>query len=67
MNSVDRAIHHVFGLTVTGVLGVWWGRLRVRGAAGGAGVIGGGVERMGVDDSALSSTSFYYSLFCDQE
>lgn len=26
MNSVDRAIHHVFGLTVTGVLGVrWWG------------------------------------------
>lgn len=38
------------------------GVVRVRGATGEAGVIGGG--RMGVDDSALSSTRFYYSPFC---
>lgn len=38
MNSVDRAIHHVFGLTVTGGVG---SVVVVGGAAGEARVIGG--------------------------
>jgi len=73
MNSVDRAIHHVFGLTVTGVLGVWWWWWRRRRRRGGEGEEscrrswGYRGERMGVDDSALSSTRFHYPLFCTQE